>query len=157
MNKPNFWDNTHPLSAENERLYKELVPSVGNCKTLQGELLRASSKIGYDWYNNGWGANNWSGAVVFISKLFYMLPVLPEPVKIDTLKKALTWVANYSHGEPAPEGNAECARAQDMVTTIHEFIVEAILANPVPITNTRDMYDFNERPYSDLKRLNGEW
>ena len=62
-----FWSGTSPLSSEYNRLRSELVPDYGKCDTLEGELLRASSRIYYDYYNNGFG-NNWSGAYNFLDE-----------------------------------------------------------------------------------------
>ena len=45
------------LNTENkeryEALFDKLVPSSGKCETLGGEILRAVSRIGYRWYNDG--------------------------------------------------------------------------------------------------------
>lgn len=62
-----FWSRKSPLSAESERLHALLVPPEGKCETLEGELIRASSRIYYDYYNNGFG-NNWSGAFKFLDE-----------------------------------------------------------------------------------------
>jgi len=141
---PNFWDNTHPLAEANEALFNQLVPFDGNCPTLQGELLRAATKINYDWYNNGWGCNNWSGAVVFLKKFFRDLPVQPDINVQTNLLGALSYAEEYSHGEPAPSNED---RADEVVTNILAIVVQSILDNPEPIANTRDMYDFSERDY----------
>ena len=138
----NFWDQTHPLSAKAEELYQELVPTMGNCETLQGELLRASSKISYDWYNNGWGCNNWSGAVIFLRDHIADLPItLGEEKPAQDFHAALREVHGYSHGEPADISNT---RADRLVTDIHNYVVRKILANPDPIPNTLDMWNFGE-------------
>lgn len=79
----NFWDGDHPLTEIAKAKHSELVPMSGNCQTFQGELLRCSSRIEYDWYNNGWGCNNWSGAVMFLTNKFRELPVQPNA---ETLK-----------------------------------------------------------------------
>jgi hypothetical protein len=51
--------------TEYNELFERLVPTSGPCETLEGELLRASSRIYHDYYNNGFG-NNWSGAFNFL-------------------------------------------------------------------------------------------
>lgn len=144
----NFWDQTHPLSKKAEELYEALVPDSGNCTTLQGELLRASSKIGYDWYNNGWGCNNWSGAVIFLRNHIADLPILAPDANSDEFHNALREVHGYSHGEPADISDE---RADRLVTAIHEYVVQKILANPDPIPNEKDMWDFGEpdAPYEE--------
>lgn len=141
---PNFWDKTHQLSAQAEELYEKFVPAAGTCDTLQGELLRASSKIGYDWYNNGWGCNNWSGAVVFLKEHISDLPEMAEDSDSSVFHDALNQVHEFSHGEPVRISDA---RADQLVTHIHEYVVKKILANPLPIPNTLDMWDFSEPDY----------
>lgn len=52
--------------AAYELAYAALVPDSGKAETLEGELLRAASRIAHDYTNNGFG-NNWSGALKFLS------------------------------------------------------------------------------------------
>lgn len=48
-----FWDGTHPLSLEFNRLYTLHVPSAGCCETINGELIRAANRLYHEYYNNG--------------------------------------------------------------------------------------------------------
>lgn len=48
-----YWSGTGPLQKEYDALYAELVPSQGKADTIEGEVLRASSKIVYRHYNDG--------------------------------------------------------------------------------------------------------
>lgn len=41
------------MNARYESLYKKMVPSEGPAKTFEGEVLRACSKLGYRWNNDG--------------------------------------------------------------------------------------------------------
>jgi hypothetical protein len=50
-----FWDSNHPRQDEYQRLYNDLVPSSGEASTVQGELIRAISRLFYDYCNNGNG------------------------------------------------------------------------------------------------------
>lgn len=142
-----FWNKQHSLAEKAQTLYDQLVPGQGNCTTLQGEMIRASSKIGYDWYNNGWGCNNWSGAVCFIKENYHLFPNPPEKCFIDQLMKELDYVSEFSHGEPCDMnyGGRNCLA----VTKIHEIIVNTILANPEPIANTDDMLKYTEADYQE--------
>lgn len=152
---PNFWDNTHPLSAQASELYSELVPSSGNCQTLQGELLRASSKIGYDWYNNGWGCNNWSGAVIFLRDHISDLPnTVAEESERQEFFSALRLVHQYSHGEPCGISDEAADR---LVTTIHEYVVKKVMATWQPIPNKLDMWDFSEPDYVPVNDHDDDW
>lgn len=142
MSAPNFWDRTHPLSADNERLFEQLVPACGHCDTLQGECLRAAAKIGYDWYNNGWGCNNWSGAVVFLRRNALVLAANRSEQERTEFLKALDFCSNYSHGE-----RVTCTdnKAEHNVTVIAAFATQCCLDHPEPIANTTDMLDLSER------------
>ena len=144
----NFWDKTHPLAAAAGRLFEQLVPASGKCDTLQGECLRASSKIGYDWYNNGWGCNNWSGAVLFLFEHAETLANKRTPAEYIAFEKALNVAHGYSHGESVDISDD---RADAIVTAIHAFIVQCVLDNPVAIANEADMWDLREpdAPYEE--------
>ena len=148
-----FCNGNHPLSVASDNMSYKLMPMSGNCATLQGELYRASTRISYDWFNNGWGCNNWSGAVVFLQKFFSELPVQPSAETLHDLDINLSFVHDYSHGEPAShlDGSGVSDKVDATVTRIHEIVVQAILDNPTPILNTRDMFDFQEKdaPYED--------
>ena len=52
----------------NNKLFKKYIPSYGKSKYLETELLRASNKVIYDHYNNGWGGNNISAALDFLHR-----------------------------------------------------------------------------------------
>lgn len=137
----NFWDNTHPLATDNLRLYQELVPSSGNCPTMQGECMRASGKIAYDWYNNGWGCNNWSGAVVFLRNHLEKLADHRTPAEFNAFNRALSRAHNFSHGERADISDE---LADETVTAIVAFVTQCVLDTPVPMANVLDMYNFSE-------------
>jgi len=146
MDLPNFWDQTHPLTKTAETLFEKLVPTMGSCETLQGELVRASSRISYDWYNNGWGCNNWSGAVVFLRRYIKDLPIQDQ--MSQAFFKELDKVHQFSHGESPDIHDTEADR---LVTAIHEYVVKAVLDNPTPVPNSVDMFSLNEpnAPYED--------
>lgn len=67
--KKTFWGGEHPRQALYNRLKAELIPSMGQASTLQGECLRAFAKIEHDAYNNG-GGNNHSGSLRFLRANF---------------------------------------------------------------------------------------
>lgn len=67
--KNSYWNSKGPEQATYNRLYDALVPESGDCATVEGELLRAISKVYYDNYNNGLG-NDMRGPVAFIIRNF---------------------------------------------------------------------------------------
>jgi hypothetical protein len=48
-----YWSGTGALQKEYDALYAKLVPSQGAAETIEGEVLRAASKIVYRHYNDG--------------------------------------------------------------------------------------------------------
>jgi hypothetical protein len=48
-----YWAGKGQLQQEYDALYNELVPSQGKADTIEGEVLRAASKIVYRHYNDG--------------------------------------------------------------------------------------------------------
>lgn len=48
-----YWNGEGVYQEEYEKLYKELVPVSGEADTVHGELLRCSSRLHYDYFNNG--------------------------------------------------------------------------------------------------------
>lgn len=48
-----YWNNEGIYQTEYDKLYEELVPNEGQADTLHGELIRAVSRLCYDYYNNG--------------------------------------------------------------------------------------------------------
>lgn len=48
-----YWDNEGQLQSEYDKLYEELVPASGEAETLFGEAVRAVSRLGYEYLNNG--------------------------------------------------------------------------------------------------------
>lgn len=90
----NIWNGNHPQSPLYTKLYEQLVPDNGQCDTVEGELLRAASKIGYDGCNNG-HCNNQSGAFNFIVQHFKhwddatALKILEEVVNCSMVSSAV--------------------------------------------------------------------
>lgn len=48
-----YWNENGKYQAEYNELYEALVPAMGQAKNLFGEVIRAASRLGYDYYNNG--------------------------------------------------------------------------------------------------------
>jgi hypothetical protein len=59
-----YWDNTGRYEVEANEL-QTLIPAMGQCATHKGELWRATTKIYWDYYNNGFG-NNWEAPAAFL-------------------------------------------------------------------------------------------
>lgn len=48
-----YWDETGAYQEEFDRLYNNLVPGMGECSTVHGEMVRAVSRLLYEFCNNG--------------------------------------------------------------------------------------------------------
>lgn len=59
-----YWNNNGTHQSKANEL-QELVPVMGKCDTLRGEIWRAATKIYYDFYNNGFG-NHWVEPAMFL-------------------------------------------------------------------------------------------
>ena len=77
-----YWNNRGMFAKEYEQLNILLVPAMGKCATIEGELLRAASKIYYDYYNNGFG-NNWSGAFNYLHNYHTVVEIKSELTDIE--------------------------------------------------------------------------
>lgn len=70
-----YWDNTGRYEAEAAQL-QEMIPAMGQCNTYKGEVWRATTKIYWDYFNNGFG-NTWTAPAAFLMDHVKM----PESVK----------------------------------------------------------------------------
>jgi hypothetical protein len=139
---PNFWDhsNPHPLNTDYQRLYNELVPTMGKSSTLQGEMLRASSRIAYDLYNNGWG-NNWTGALYFLSANIHQFPLNLSKSDSERFNQIVMNISDYANCQYAGRNTAPF---QKDVTDLIAIITTLVLSNPELIPNDRDMFDLQD-------------
>lgn len=48
-----YWNRNGAYQQEYDELWPKLVPAEGKAKTVNGELLRTSAKLYYDFFNNG--------------------------------------------------------------------------------------------------------
>ena len=126
-----YWNNQGTHQADYNRLV-ELMPMMGKSDTVAGELIRAVSKLGYDFYNNGMG-NNTSGAVNF----------LKAKGAIDS--RTHSTIYDYTRGM-LYDGRYEGDFLQVAMESMVDQTVEFILANPELETqvNTEDMIDYSE-------------
>ena len=55
-----YWDNNGKYQEQYNAAWKQLIPAQGEAEDGWPEALRAISRIGYDYYNNGF-CNLWQG------------------------------------------------------------------------------------------------
>lgn len=126
-----YWNGNGKFQAEYDELVN-LMPASGKSDTVAGELIRATSRIGYQFYNNGFG-NNVSGALNFLREKGAI-----DPDTYDTIYE-------YSRGR-VYNGPYNGDALQVAVERATDMTVEMITRNPVLITmaNEQDIFDFEE-------------
>ena len=126
-----YWNNKGKFQAQYDELVK-LMPPSGKCDTVAGELIRATSRIGYQFYNNGMG-NNVSGALNFLRSQGAIDP--------DTYST----IYEYSRGR-IYNGRYNGDAIQVAVERATDMTLEFITRNPVLLTmeNSEDMFDYEE-------------
>jgi hypothetical protein len=125
-----YWDQVGKYQDLYNELFQQLVPSAGKCATVEGELLRAASKIYYDYYNNGFG-NNWSGPWRFLETFAGKLDLYKE---LETLKP-------YAHGRMT-QNRAVDSALDSLVDKVMEYLQSK---NGEFSPNSSDMWDLQER------------
>lgn len=103
MNRDNlYWNDKGELQEEYKELYDKHVPMMGECETLAGEVLRASSRIYHDAYNNGF-MNNTSGAWNFLDQ-YCPSKAMHEALKVleDFVNQSCNdcWMPRYGSDAP---------------------------------------------------------
>ena len=124
-----YWDQVGKYQDLYNELFQQLVPSAGKCATVEGELLRAASKIYYDYYNNGFG-NNWSGPWKFLEQFTGKINISKE---LDLLKP-------YSRGRMGHGGHID-STLDSLVDKVMEYLQSK---NGEFSPNTSDMWDLQE-------------
>jgi hypothetical protein len=92
-----YWSGNGPLQEEYDALYNELVPSQGKADTIEGEVLRAASKIVYRHYNDGDDFNQ--------ASFEQLVPYIGAVTSYDDLAHKSTEFAIKANGNYTPNPN----------------------------------------------------
>jgi hypothetical protein len=117
-----YWENKGAYENEARELMK-LVPDSGPAKTLRGELMRAASKIYYDYHNNGFG-NSWAEAAQFLMNV----------VAFDDDVKEMLW--DHAMGNLA-DGDEDAIVEKMLSTTIEQIYTMPDQKNPGDMWDTQ--------------------
>ena len=100
-----YWSGNGALQKEYEELYDKLVPAMGAADTIEGEVLRAASKIVYRHYNDGdeFNAASFSQLVPYIGKV----------TSYDDLAHKATEFALKANGEYHPNAGWDSLDVMD--------------------------------------------
>lgn len=66
--EPKYWCKKGKYQREYDMLYGLLVPDSGEANTEQGELLRMTSRLYYEIYNNGRNCNSRKEEITYLNK-----------------------------------------------------------------------------------------
>ena len=132
-----YWNSNGMYQADYEVLAQKLLPGNGKTGTIEGEMLRAATKLYYDYYNNGM-CNNTSGPAKFLLRMneehFLNVGYALQQVYHECNTGNYTPV---SLGEPLEE--------------ILNSVVKYIVSLKGSYTeSTLDIYDFSDPDYVDL-------
>lgn len=128
-----FWNRKHPL-YESYLKFESLMPVEGNCQTIEGEVLRAATRIYWDYYNNGFG-NNWSGALNFLKE--YKMVTEKEYDRLDY----------YARGRVYGNRDYFGGQIEILLNDVLARVVQTILAHDGKYSNNTfnvDMFDRQE-------------
>jgi len=130
-----YWSGTGKYQAAYEELVAAM-PRMGKCDTVAGEMIRAASRIGYDFYNNGMG-NNTSGSLNYLRE---------QSAIDDDIYDA---IYGYTRGR-IYNGHYEGDSLQVAIESMVDQTVGMIVHNPVLMTieNKEDMFDYQEEEQS---------
>jgi len=100
MNASSFWNGNHELSEEQERLAKDYMPPMGAAETLEAELFRASNRLLYDYFCNGW-CNNKTAELEFLKAYGFFTSLTVENLVEETPLYGREWVEEHLDSEHA--------------------------------------------------------
>lgn len=101
------------------RLWDQLVPDSGQCKTLQGEVIRIAGRVGYEVYDNG--GINWDCSFGKLLDQYLSVVRSGLPMPPSSVARAEAAVASL-------KGRSMSHQAVDDIT---ELAVEWVRLNPV--------------------------
>ncbi len=122
-----YRNNKGQYQSEFDRLSK-LMPMLGNSNVVAGEMIRAATRLVYDYYNNGM-CNNTSGALEYLYD-----------------KRVVNYDVYYTLGPICVNEGYTSENLDEMLDQIVDNVVVHILANPELETkeNTEDMFDYQQ-------------
>ena len=129
-------------------LFNMLVPNIGHCETIEGEMVRAISKINYRYYNDGdifydgYGAETCGNAVSFLEHS-------------DEIPKEFRDKISFKFGEIVGgmlDGDDYINKLFEITELIIEYVTDK-LDNNTLIQNILniDMYDFESDYKNDYE------
>jgi hypothetical protein len=127
-----YWNNSGKYQEQYNKAWEQLVPAQGEAKDGWPEALRAISRIGYDYYNNGF-CNLWQGwediddygdeVMVYKMDSYYedLVYYLRGHIPPDLYRELTEWL-------PTQQGGCTWGRMGDgIIDVIIDHIMEGII------------------------------
>jgi hypothetical protein len=133
IDKPSgsYWDNEGKYQAQYNKAWKQLIPASGEAKDGLPEALRAISRIGYDYYNNGF-CNLWRSSEAYDSDGCYY-----DEYEMDSYYEELVDYLRYEiprdlHKQLEEflldaQGYGSWSDSADIIDRIIDYIMEGII------------------------------
>ena len=134
-----YWDNNGKYQAQYDLAWEQLIPAHGEAKPGWPESLRAISRIGYDYYNNGFcnlwcrhdeydGADHWDE---YEMSSYYedLVDYLGANLPFD-LFQDLKWFLQDA------KGYGNWSDKADIIDRIIDYIIEQIIDEELIETET---------------------
>ena len=120
-----YWDSEGKYQEQYDKAWKKLIPASGEAEDGLPEALRAISRIGYDYYNNGF-CNLWrtwdDGEKTMDSYYESLVDYLAYHVPRELHKELTDWLPTINYG-----GVAWGANGDDVIDRIINHIMEGII------------------------------
>ena len=113
-----YWDGSGRLQAEYKLLYKQLVPSQGPADTIEGEVLRAASKIVGRHYNDGDEFNK--------ASFDQLRPFIGQVTSYDDLAEKAIEYALKAQGNYLPNAGWDSLELMDYGPTVDDMADDEI-------------------------------
>ena len=135
IDKPSgsYWDNEGKYQAQYDKAWKKLIPASGDAEDGLPEALRAISRIGYDYYNNGFcnlwreweDVDDWGEDTITRTMDSYyegLVDYLRDHVPSDLYRELVDWLPTIYYG-----GIAWGANGDDVIDRIINHIMQGII------------------------------
>ena len=120
-----YWDNEGKYQEQYSKAWEKLIPFHGEAEDGWPEALRSISRIGYDYYNNGF-CNLWrtwdDGDTTMDSYYEDMVDYLRDYVPSDLYREFKNWLPTISYGSISWGSNGD-----DVIDRIINHIMEGII------------------------------
>jgi hypothetical protein len=137
-----YWNNNGAYQEDHDRLWAELVPASGSCDTLHGELIRATSRLFYEFCNNG----NCNAIEVEIGRCSHCGGDGEEFSHVDDEGEDSYEDCSWCDGTGEEEGDV-------LITDFYGGFLDLIEENVpnAPVQEVRDFMEDSARGYSRYK------